>query len=110
MLYDPNWKPKVQPEIDEVGQIMLKAADYLETHRWGRGNFLLRNGAVCLLGALLKIETGKATGAEDLCPLTNAAAERIRKHVRWPAIPWNDMYSRKKSEVIAALREAAKLK
>ena len=36
MLYDDKkWDKKIEV-VDEVDQLMLKAADYLETHRWGQ--------------------------------------------------------------------------
>lgn len=122
MLYDDKkWGKKIEV-LDEVGQLMLKAADYLETHRWGQGDLVLRNGAVCLIGSLHKAELGKVYSSayidwfdidiEAKAPLTNAACIRIAKHLGIDAYvdDWNDSHNRKKSEVIAALRGAAKLK
>jgi len=112
MLYNPNWKPKT--EVDAVGDLMLRAADYLETHRWGQGNIVLANGAVCMIGSLIKVETGKVhsdMGYDWIRqPLTAKAVERISNYLGDDILPeyWNDQDHRKKIEVITVLREAAK--
>jgi len=104
--------------------MMVLAADYLETHKWGQGNYALANGAVCLMGALIKIERGEVHSCETVnedqeasCPIAKIAYKRVERYINRdihtffkPVYDWNDDYKRKKSEVIAALREAAKLK
>src|SRR5882672_9670917 len=123
MLWDPSKDKPVEPALDEIGQMMMLAANYLETHRWGQGDFVLANGAVCLMGALIKIETGKvcSVGKDDVdqeanCPKAKVAFDRITRYLNKDSKPmyfifpfsWNDAIGRKKSEVIAVLREAAK--
>jgi len=124
MLWDPSKDKPVEPVLDEIGQVMMLAADYLETHRWGQGDFVLANGAVCLMGALIKIETGKVCSVEDdvdqeaNCPKAQVALDRITRYLNKDSklmcfifpFSWNDAIGRKKSEVIAVLREAVKLK
>jgi len=41
MLWDPSKDKPIEPILDEIGQIMMLAADYLETHRWGQGDSCL---------------------------------------------------------------------
>ncbi len=122
MLYNKHWDTKVEPVLDEVGQIMWKAADYLETHKWGKGDFILANGAVCLMGALMKIETGNVYSyyknsvkhEGNMCPIADMAIIRIQEYLKLThqgdVYEWNDDDNRRKSEVIAVLRDAAKLK
>ncbi len=126
MLWDPSKDKTVEPILDEIGQIMMLAADYLETHRWGQGDFVLANGAVCLMGALIKIETGEVHSCkkeyidqESECLIASLALKRMENFLKDDLLPsyrhspmydWNDNPKRKKSEVIAVLREAAKLK
>lgn len=116
MLYDPNWKPKIDV-VDEVEDLMLRAADYLETHRWGQCELLSRNGAVCMVGSLIRVENNNlsiSTLELDRYdhPLSSKAYIRLEKYFGKHWIPecWNDADKRKKSEVVTALREAAKLK
>ena len=123
MLWDPSKDKPVEPILDEVGKTMHLAADYLETHRWGQGDYALANGAVCLMGALIKVERGEVhsceTANEDqeaLCPIAKIAYKRVERYInrnnqsgyRDGVYNWNDDDKRKKSEVIAVLREAAK--
>ncbi len=121
MLWDPKKDTQIEPMLDEVGQVMWKAADYLETHRWGQEDFVLANGAVCLMGALIKVESGEVHSAnkenydpEYTCPIAKMAMDRIANHLHVQGMgnvfEWNDDDNRKKSEVIAVLRKAAKIK
>jgi hypothetical protein len=112
VLFDPNWKPKTEV-IDMVGDLMLKAADYLETHRWAQGNLVKANGAVCLVGSLFKVATGRvyqeyADNKSSLLALH--ARDRILNYLNEIPEEWNDDHRRKKSEVVAVLRKAAKLR
>lgn len=113
MLFNPNWKPH-QDTIDKVGELMLKAADYLETHRWAQGEFIAGNGAVCLVGSLIRTEVGKVSNDINLDeidhPVSYLAYKRISTYLKIVPETWNDDDDRKKAEVIEALREAAKLK
>jgi hypothetical protein len=124
MLYNPDWKPKTEPIVDAVGMVMLKAADYLETNKWGQGDFLLSDGAVCLMGALQKIETGTVVSYLDdelFCPIADKALDRIEKYLNKHLPPnihkfsdeyvlpydFNDEEDRTKEEVIDVLRKAS---
>ncbi|SRR5258706_7562148 len=107
MLNDPNWDKKTVI-IDKVGELLSKTADYLETHRWCK-NHLYYKGAVCMLGALIKVDTGcKNPDHAIQSLLVNQAIIRIAIKMDLRIVGWNDDHGRKKSEVIAVLREAAK--
>lgn len=99
ILYDPNWKPETRV-VDEVGDLMLKSADYLETHKWAQSSLVLRNGAVCMVGSLIKVESGKINADVDIYdgkhPLTCEAYKRIKDHIGNDPEDYNDGYNRKK--------------
>ncbi len=108
MLWDPNKDKPVETELDAVGLLMHRTADYLETHRWCK-NHLYYKGAVCMLGALIKVDTGcKNPDHATQSSLVNQAIIRIAIKMGLRIVGWNDDPGRKKSEVIAVLREAAK--
>ncbi len=109
MLWNPKKDKPVEVELDAVGLLMYRAADYLETHRWGQNYLLSDNGAVCLVGSLYKMESNDPRG-EGSCPLTYLAKKRMVEYLGLGAVFWNDKPERTKAEVIAALRNAAKLK
>lgn len=122
MLFDPNWKPKTA-EVDEVGDLMLRAADYLETHRWCQCEYVSRNGSVCLVGSLIRSEKDNKMPSNDVIfdlngkdifiemfPLTAGAVARAHKFLGIDPMDFNDERGRKKIEIVTALREAAKLK
>jgi len=108
MLWDPN-KDKPVEVIDEVGELLSKTADYLETHRWCRNN-LYNKGAVCMLGALIKVDTGKSPNNAILSGLVERAADRLIIHLNVhdrSIVYWNDVIAKSKKEVIEALRKAS---
>jgi len=109
MLWDPKKDKPVETKLDAVGLLMYRAADYLETHKWGQNHLLSDNGAVCSVGSLYKMESNDPRGGGS-CPLTHLAKKRMVDYLGTSPAFWNDRPKRAKSEVIAALREAAKLK
>lgn len=87
-----------------VQEILLKAADVIESRGWTREAFSHR-GRVCVLGAI-----GVVAHNDPDWPGTiiehDAAVKRLEDYLgEWPAI-WNDE-QKSRAPVIAALREAA---
>lgn len=88
--------------VDEVGQVLLDAADYIEKHGWCQGNYCDPLGRVCALGALNIVSCGIPNHTEGIA--INAAI-RLMWNLR--ITQWNDHPERTKEEVIAALRKVA---
>ncbi len=110
MLWDPS-KDKPVEVIDEVGQLMLKTADYFETFEWCQ-EILVSDGAVCLLGGLIKVGNGDIKNDHLMSQpkIVQVAYRRITEHLDEEPVYWNDDKERQKSEVISMLREVAVLK
>jgi len=109
MLNDPNWDKKVV--VDEVGQLMLKTADYFETFEWCQET-LVSDEAVCLLGGLIKVGNGNINNdyLRGQPEIVQIAYKRITKHLDEEPVDWNDDEERTKLEIIFMLREVAVLK
>lgn len=103
MLYDTKWDKEVKV-VDEVGQILLKMADYIEKHGWCQGRLENPCGAVCARGALFKVTTN---------PVYQNVEARLSKCVGGERDPvnnvvnWNNAPERTKEEVVAMMRHAA---
>ena len=93
------------------------AAEWLEMHEWGQGDWLCEDGSVCALGAISVIVTGSANGImrcdADLYDKYSEAALELAKRLDPNAAParavftvfdWNDVKGRTKEEVVAAMR------
>jgi hypothetical protein len=91
-------------EVDEIGRVLLDAAEYIERHGWCQNQTWNEDGAVCAEGAIL-CAAGETHGYK---PAARLGAYLDLMEVNEIA-DWNDAPSRTKSEVVAALREAAKL-
>ncbi len=106
MLYDTKWDKEVL--LDEVGEILLKAADYIDKHGWCQRRAFIGKKA-CLLGAVAAVIDG-GIGTATITP--TAAYEkaycRLAKLVSGMG-NWNDAPGRTKDEVVAVLRTAAYL-
>jgi len=109
MLNDPSWDKKIV--VDEVGQLMLKTADYFETFEWCQ-EVLVSDGAVCLLGGLIKVGNGdfKNDSLANQPEIVQIAYKRINEYLNEEPVDWNDDQERQKSEVISMLRKVAVLK
>lgn len=53
MLFDPKWEEKVEVTLEPWQEILLKAADILETEGWIRGRYISEAG-FCAIGAIRK--------------------------------------------------------
>ncbi len=94
MLYDKKWDQKVKV-VDEIGQVMLKAAEWLEQNEWCQCMF--ESGqARCLTGVLNEVHPYGAL----------MAFGRIYAKCQG-VMSWNDTPGRTKQEVINMLREVA---
>src|SRR6266853_4902504 len=101
MLQVPSWDKKVEVELDEVSQHILRAGDYIDQHGWCQSMLDAPDGSVCLMGALyashpkiyragisvhkmVRINSGSAFKAID------GAYMRIRNHLVDEPARWND--------------------
>jgi hypothetical protein len=106
MLYDKKWDKEVK--VDKVGQVLLKAADYIEKHGWCQKEAFSPDGRACMLGGIYAACGGefREAGLIDTPPNYDKAVERIVKFA--PELGgWNDQPHRTKNEVVAVLRKAA---
>lgn len=97
MLYDERWDRK--PAVDECGQMLLRAADYIEEHGWCQHKLKDDEGRVCLLGAIWKVD-GEGL---NFMPRVDRAAGVDAGGL----ISWNNALGRTKQEVVDVLRRAA---
>ncbi len=102
MLYDKKWDQEVKV-VDEVGQVMLKAADYLEEHGHCKHVLFNDKGAVCIRGAFMKVGSFAQLNEAEL---------RLKEFgIPWNeligVVDWNNAPERTGEEVIAVLRAAA---
>ncbi len=102
MLLDPTW---TEPKVDAVGEVLLEAADLLETRGWCQGIMVNEKGQMCLVGsikeALWKRDADCGINYDDL-------TFRLKKYIGHDFIPsWNDEIGRTQAQAIEALRAAA---
>lgn len=122
MLYDPNWKLPEVVVLEPWRQILLKAADIIETRGWTRGN-LYRSGRSCALGAIMK---ASSDGSKNVTPEARISSEMLDRFLKKQKfsekgefIPnpvsadrgivwWNDHVATSRKVIINTMREAAK--
>jgi hypothetical protein len=108
MLYDKRW------DVDEVGQVLLSAADYMDQHGWCQ--YLSRNGDgnVCIQGAIEAMQRIDASqqniSFQALCRLNEHLKRTEPSFAMSAPSEWNDNRCRSKEQAVAALREAAFVK
>lgn len=83
--------------VDADGEVLRRAADYIEQHGWCQNTMSTPSGRVCLVGALL-------AAAPDA---GSAQVTRILDRLGPGIVSWNDYVGRTKEEVTARLRSAA---
>jgi hypothetical protein len=111
MLYDPNWQPGPiikRTDLTKTWQeILLKAADLIESRGWTRYQFENSEGSLCMIGAMRVAVYGSTSlnspAENELIMADNKLAGFLGCHVS----AWNDRGAVSKEEVIAKLREAA---
>jgi hypothetical protein len=95
---------KLEP-VDEIGQILLAAANYLESHGWCQHRLYSQDNMACAVGAIRMVTKGE--GKENLARMRLARVAGCQ----WQTIPkWNDQKGRTAKQVIDAFRKAAHLK
>jgi len=111
MLSDPKWNKKVEVELDEVSQHILRAVDYIIQHGWCQNELASNDGRVCLQGALIETDPNNSVIAPQRTIAFLDANRRIRRAIGngLYSHDWNDVPIRTKEDVIAKLREAAYL-
>jgi hypothetical protein len=95
-----------EAEIDEVGKILLDAADYIERHGWCQKAYQNGLGNVCIIGALSQVvqwpDDRQGRVIMEISP-------RLKKYLGATRVDnWNDALGRTKEQVVAALRGAAR--
>lgn len=97
MLFNPNWT-----ELDEVGKVLMCAAEHIEKHGWCQREYTNHKGQVCLFGSL---------ALNDLVaqsPDTRRAAQRLSSFLGDVVIStWNDNVCESQEQAVATLRAAA---
>ena len=104
-----------ETNIDNVGMVLLEAADYIEWHGWCQDRVESPGGAVCALGAICHA-TNDLVAQRLLAFSPPNILARLKKVIgvarldeSWHDIQnWNDAPGRTKEEVVAALRGAAR--
>lgn len=107
-------------EIDEVGHVLLEAADYMETHGHCKHTWRdLKTGNVCALGAI-----GMSTWSNLTTTSQREAIKRLSENIPWvkgtythasernptptcKIADWNNAPERTSEEVLAKFREVA---
>jgi hypothetical protein len=99
--------------IDEVGKILLDAADYIGLHGWCQGTVENAFRQVCAMGAINRASYLRCSVS---CGATTTAQRKLAKYLECfvssdnanDIADWNDAPGRTKEEVMAALRGAAR--
>src|SRR6266853_3800538 len=106
MLQVPSWDKKVEVELDEVSQHILRAGDYIDQHGWCQSMLDAPDGSVCLMGALYashpKIYRAGISSVHDMVRINlenafnaiDGAYKRIRFHLNEEPASWNDRVAR----------------
>lgn len=102
--------------LDEVGECLLRAADYIEKHGWCKNTLIDQEGRACLFGAVYigannKFKLGqRAAIAENrlyLCACDRVYNELDKIGAKGKGSEWNDRPSTTKEDVIGVLKRAA---
>lgn len=100
MLLDPKWDKEIK--IDEVAQVLLDAADYIDKHGWCQNKLEDDDGRVCVMGALYRVNTPWSAYSKLF--------RHLSVNIKVLDVPfWNDAHGRTKEEVVSVLRKVAYL-
>jgi hypothetical protein len=94
-----------------VDEVLDRAADFLGIHGWGRGEYRLSTGELCLIGAIQKaiydeINIEKRTMMMERA-LRNSRTY-LQQRLEVDVVTWNDVHCTGLDEATEALRDAAK--
>lgn len=122
MLLDDRTVPEVKVtvpkvKVDEVGQLLLAAADRIEKHGWCQFSLADTEGRLCAVGAIYDYTKHRYYG-ETPARLAEAAAARANRLLAaWGyrlgdrsgdrLVEYNNAKGRTSQEVVSLLREAA---
>lgn len=104
MLFNPKWEQKVT--IAPWRQVLLDAADYIETHGWARG-ISQQGSAVCALEAIGRCNDNGRDAAWHLSRLVGPPNGELVIH-RCYVVTWNDRPGQTKANVVATMRAVAR--
>lgn len=99
MLYDAKRWDK--PVVDEVGAVLLEAAEIIKFRGWCQFNFESSAGSVCAVGAI-------EIAADGELHLVAEACTRLAAFINHQNVPqWNDGKHQSMANVVASIRAAA---
>jgi hypothetical protein len=100
MFVDEGYMKVAETPVDEVGQVLLDAADKIEKYGWAQGRYGSPTHGFCAYGAMMAV-----------CNSRNIIAASFRLIDRLNGCEiglWNDRLAASKEHVIATLRAAAR--
>ena len=95
------------PALDEVGQLLLKAAGVVRQRGWCQGSFEATDGRMCAVGALLHAANCCRSVTKFPESLNGAVGAFARQIDAENITVWNDVHGRTAAEVVAAFEAAA---
>jgi hypothetical protein len=105
MLFDSKWEQKVA--IEPWRQVLLDAADYIETHGWSQG--LSRQGsAVCAMEAINSSSLQPGIAKIALSRFSRAVTPLHPEPDGRDVISWNDHPDQTKWSVVTTMRAVAR--
>lgn len=90
-----------KPELDAIGQCLLRAAEYIEIHGWAQYIDRTYDGRVCIIGAISQTRDKQQGISVD------EIAKYVRSQLNNSIVHYNDKPERTKEEVIDKLKEMA---
>ena len=84
-----------------IKSILERTADLIEFHGWTQGKYRDRTGAICL-------KEGLHRAASELHVVEHGAWCALEQYLDSNPVEWQDEPSRRREEVLVALRECAK--
>lgn len=119
MLYDPKWETPETSPLEPWRDLMLRAADILESSGLVKNQLCDASGRVCFRGALMAAMGGDQTDPMFIIGVLNdrenkrlfhEADFRMEQHVGTYPPRWNNVPERTKEEVVAAMRIVARVR
>lgn len=112
ILLEVEEETEVEAPIDEIGQVLERAANIIKEHGWVRGAFYREGQGFCAIGAI-RAAAGHDPGTigaykpamQRLATLIGALNGKGQTMIG----NWNDGKATNKEEVIAALQAAARI-
>lgn len=101
-------------KVDEIGQVLIDAADYIEMHGWCQ-HHLINGKASCALGGIERVLSGVTPRKRNILREKARArltrfVMRLRKNCYYNVPSWNDDFRTTEKNVLSGMRNAAKMK